>query len=189
MNVGEAIVTRRSVRDYQEKPVPDEVLVDILETAKWAPSPVNSQPWRFIVIRDREILTRVMAHAKYGSHLSEVPMAIAVIATDVETFHWFNEIEENKYAAAVVATSIMLAAWEKGVGTGWVSVDRKEINDILDVPREYTVVAVIAMGYPVRVEPHSDADRRPLDMMVFSGKYGERFPRIDEEWVEEHMKK
>jgi nitroreductase len=188
MDVGKAIITRRSIRDYKKKPVPDEVLVDILETARWAPSPVNSQPWRFIVIKDKKILTKVMAHAKYGSHLSEAPMALAVIATDVESFHWFNEIEENKYAAAVVATSIMLAAWGKGVGTGWVSVDRKEVSTILGVPEEYMVVAVITMGYPAKVEPHSEVDRRPVDMMVFSEKYGERFPRIDEEWVEEHMK-
>ncbi|MBU7013719.1 MAG: nitroreductase family protein [Theionarchaea archaeon] len=186
MDVGKAIMTRRSIRDYQKKSVPDEVLVDILETARWAPSPVNSQPWRFIVIRDRETLAGIMAHAKYGSHLSDAPMALAVIATDVERFHWFNEIEENKYAAAVVADSIMLAAWEKGVGTGWVSVSRDDVRGILRVPDEYTVVAVITMGYPVTVEPHQDADRRPVNMMVFSEKFGERFPRIDKQWVEEH---
>lgn len=189
MNVKEAIMTRRTIREFKPDLVPDDVLVDILDTAKWSPSPVNSQPWRFIVIRDKETLTKLMGHAKYGGHLVKAPMAIAVVVTHIEGYHWYNEIEEYKYAGAVLVANLMLAAWEKGVGTGWVSIERDKVNSILGVPKDHTVVAVIPVGYLVKVESHDKADRKPLESLVFSEKFGERFPRIDAKKVEEKWKK
>lgn len=188
MDVREAIKTCRTVREFREELVPDEVLVEILETTKWAPSPVNSQPWRFIIIRDKRTLKKLREFAKYGKHLLDAPMAIAVVVTYIEGFHWYNEIEENKYAGAVVATHLMLAAWEKGVGTGWVSIERDKVNDILEVPEGHTVVAIIPIGYPIEVELYKEDDRKPLEWLVFSEKFGERFPRIDSRKVKEKWK-
>lgn len=179
MNVKEAITNRRSVRKFQSTPVPDEVLFDILDTARWSPSPGNSQPWRFIVIKDKETLRKIVAHAKYGAHLISAPMAIAVIATPMEAFSWYNEIEENKYAGAVVAATLMLAAWERGVGTCWVSIERKKVAEILELPARHEVVSVIPIGYPEKIEPHNDNDRNPAYIMIYAEKFGERFPRID----------
>ncbi len=179
MDVKEAIRSRRTIRNFKDEPVPDNVLVEVLETANWSPSPVNSQPWRFVVIKEKETLKKLTENAKYGSHLIDAPMALAVVATDVESYHWFNEIEENKYAGAIVASNIMLAAWEKGVGTGWVSIEREKVNTILGVPDTYTVVALITMGYPADVKPHAKEDRKPVGSLLFSEKFGERFPRID----------
>lgn len=179
MDVKKAIKSRRTVRAFKDKPIPDDVLVDILETARWSPSPVNSQPWRFIVIKNTETLKELVSYAKYGSHLAEAPLAVAVVATPLESHHWYNEIEENKYAGAVVASNIMLAAWEKGIGTGWVSLERSKVHSILDVPENHTVVALLTMGYPEHKEPHTDKDRKPIYSMIFTEKFGERFPRID----------
>lgn len=189
MDVKEAIMSRRTVREFKKEPIPDELLLEILETAKWSPSPVNSQPWRFIIIRDKGTLEKLREHAKYGKHLLDAPMAIAVVVTHIEGFHWYNEIAENKYAGAVIAANLMLAAWEKGVGTGWVSIERDKVNSILAVPKDHTVVTVMPIGYPVKVEPHSEDDRKPLEWMVFSEKFGERFPRIDSKKVGEKWKK
>jgi len=189
MDVKEAIMSRRTVREFKDKIVPDDVLLEILETAKWSPSPVNSQPWKFIVIRNKDTLAQLKTHAKYGGHLLNAPMAIAVVVTHIEGFHWYNEIQENKYAGAVVAATIMLAAWEKSIGTGWVSIERDKVNKILDIPEGNTVVTVMPIGYPVEIEPHKDDDRKPLDWMVYAETYGERFPRIDSEKVKEKWKK
>lgn len=190
MDVKEAIKTRRTVRKFKDEPVPDEVLLDILETAKWAPSPVNSQPWQFIIIRDKETLKKLREHAKYGAHLLDAPMAVAVVVSHIEGFHWYNEIQENKYAGAVVATHIMLSAWENGVGTGWVSIERDKVNEILGVPSDHTVITVMPIGFSAEaVEPPKEDDRKPIEWIVFSEKFGERFPRIDEARVGEKWKK
>lgn len=189
MDVKEAIMTRRTVRKFKEELVSDDMLLDILETAKWSPSPVNSQPWRFIIIKDKETLKKLREYAKYGKHLLDAPMAIAVVVAHIEGFHWYNELEENKYAGAVVAANVMLAAWEKGVGTGWVSIERDKVNDILGVPKDHTVVTVMPIGYPVSTEPHKEDERKPTEWMIFSEKFGERFPRIDAQRVKEKWKK
>ncbi len=189
MDVKKAITTIRSIREFKPEPVSDDVLLEILETARWSPSPVNSQPWRFIIIRDKGTLKKLMTHAKYGGHLLAAPMAIAIVVTPVEGFHWYNEIEENKYAGAVAAANLMLAAWEKDVGTGWVSIEKDKVNEILGVPRNHAVVTVMPIGYPVKVEPYSEDDRKPLETMIFSEKFGERFPRIDAKKVEKEWKK
>lgn len=189
MNVKEAIMTRRTAREFTDKQVPDDVLLDILETAKWSPSPVNSQPWRFIIIKDKETLKKLREYAKYGKHLLDAPMAIAVVVTHIEGFHWYNELEENKYAGAVAAANLMLAAWEKGVGTGWVSIERDKVNDILGVPADHTVITVMPIGYPVKTEPHEKDERKPVEWMIFSEKFGERFPRLDAGKVKEKWKK
>ncbi|KYK32885.1 MAG: hypothetical protein AYK19_14740 [Theionarchaea archaeon DG-70-1] len=189
MNVKEAILTRRTAREFTDERVPDDVLLDILETAKWAPSPVNSQPWRFIIIKDKETLKKLREYAKYGKHLLDAPMAVAVVVTHIEGFHWYNELEENKYAGAVVTANLMLAAWEKGVGTGWVSIERDKVNDILGVPADHTVITVMPIGYPVKTEPHKEDERKPVEWMIFSEKFGERFPRLDAGKVKEKWKK
>lgn len=188
MDVKEAIMTRRTAREFKDEPIPDELLLEILETAKWSPSPVNSQPWNFIIIRDKETLEKLAKYAKYGAQLLKAPMAVAVVVTHIEGFHWYNELEENKYAGAVLATNLMLAAWEKGVGTGWVSIERDKVNDILGVPADHTVITVMPIGYPVSTEPHKEDERKPIEWLVFSEKFGERFPRIDEKRVKEKWK-
>ena len=189
MNVREAIVTRRTVREFKDEVIPDELLLEILETAKWSPSPVNSQPWRFIVIKDKDTLKKLAEFAKYGAQLLEAPMAVAVVVAHIEGYHWYNELDENKYAGAVLAANIMLAAWEKDVGTGWVSIERDKVNKILGVPADHTVVTVMPMGYPVKIEPHTEDERKSIERMVFVEKFGERFPRIDEKRVKEKWKK
>ena len=180
LNVREAIVNRRSIRKFKEDPIPDELLFEILETARWSPSPGNSQPWRFIIIKDRLTLRKIVAYAKYGVHLIDAPMAIAVVATPIEAFAWYNEIEENRYAGAVASTTLMLAAWERGVGTCWVSVDRKKVGEILGLPARHEVVSIIPIGFPEKIEPHRENDRNPAYLMIYSEKFGERFPRIDQ---------
>jgi nitroreductase len=189
MDVKEAIKNRRTIRDFKDEIIPDDTLLDLLETARWSPSPVNSQPWKFIIIRNKETLKKLKIYAKYGGHLLDAPMAIAVVVTHIEGFHWYNEIQENRYAGAVVATNLMLAAWERGIGTGWVSIERDKVNEILQIPEGNTVITIMPIGYPVDIEPHSEGDRKPLEWMVFAEQYGERFPRIDSEKVKEKWKK
>src|SRR5512135_942255 len=79
MNISEAIKTMRAVRQYTERNVPDQVVTTILRAGQWAGSAKNVQPWKFIVIRNRDTLQRLARCGSYASHLKEAPCAIVVV--------------------------------------------------------------------------------------------------------------
>jgi nitroreductase len=93
----------------------------------------NSQPWEFVIIRNKETLKSISKYARYSGYLEAVPMAIAVVVPPINTkFSWVEGTGETKYAAAMAVQNIMLAAWEMGIGTCWVSIDRDKVGDILN---------------------------------------------------------
>ena len=79
MEVLETIKTRRSIRRYKKTPVPKEMLEQILEAGRWAPSAKNSQPWEFITFTDLEVKRRVTECFLYGPFLDEAPLGIVVV--------------------------------------------------------------------------------------------------------------
>ncbi|MCZ7362722.1 MAG: nitroreductase family protein, partial [Candidatus Methanoperedens sp.] len=117
MNVIEAIRNRCSVRLFKPDIIPDDVIRTILEAARWAPSPFNTQPWEFIIIKEKETLKSISKYARYSGYLADAPMAIAVIVPPISPkFSWIEGIGEPRFAAAMAVENMMLAAWEKGVG-------------------------------------------------------------------------
>ena len=102
MNVLEAIRNRCVVRQFKPDIIPDDVLFKILEAARWAPSPFNTQPWEFIIIKDKETLKSISKFARYSGYLESVPMAIAVVVPHIDgKFSWIESIGEPKFAAAM----------------------------------------------------------------------------------------
>ena len=73
------IRTRREIREYLDKPIPDENLLKILEAARLAPSSKNSQPWQFVVIKNKEILNKIASLTPTGAHIAKAPLAIAIL--------------------------------------------------------------------------------------------------------------
>lgn len=78
MEILEAIHTRRSIRKYTDRPIPEELITEILRAAMSAPSAVNAQPWVFIVIDDRKLLDKVPTFSPYASMCRKAPLAILV---------------------------------------------------------------------------------------------------------------
>ncbi len=102
MDVFEAIRNRSVIRQFKPDIIPDDILLKILEAARWAPSPFNTQPWEFIIIRDKETLKSISKYARYSGYLEAAPMAIAVVVPPVDgKFSWVEGIGETKYAAAM----------------------------------------------------------------------------------------
>src|SRR5437867_11483223 len=106
MDVVEAIRTRRAVRTYQDKPVPDAVVRRIVEAGRLTGSGLNRQPWHFIVVRDGETLRRLGALASSGPYVAQAPLAI-VVATDRTRFAVSD--------ASRAIQSTLLTAWAAGV--------------------------------------------------------------------------
>ncbi len=176
MEVFEAIRNRCSVRQFKPEIIPDEMLAKILDAARWTPSPFNTQPWEFIIIRDKGTLRVISKLARYSGYLEDAPMAIAVVVAPLNNkFSWVESIGEPRFAAAMAVQNMMLAAWELGIGTCWVSIERDRVREILRVPDTHYVLTVIPIGYPAVVPlKHEDNYRKNLNEMTFYGMYGEK---------------
>ncbi len=172
MDVLEAIRNRSVVRQFKPDVIPNDVLLKILDAARWAPSPFNTQPWEFIIIKDKDTLKSISKYARYSGYLEAAPMAIAVVVPPVnEKFSWVERIGETRYAAAMSVQNMMLAAWALGIGTCWVSMERDKVGEILKVPKTHFVLTIIPMGYPeTPPKKHDESSRKKLDDMIFYEK-------------------
>jgi len=140
------IKTRRSIRKYKSQDVPKDSLNKILEAARWSPSAVNKQPWRFIVVRDKEIKKKIGDCAKFyfliNQHVSEAPVIIVVCAKD-KTYKW------APLDCAMASQNIMLEAHSLGLASCFIGAfDEQKIKEILDLPDKMKIIALITVGYP-----------------------------------------
>ena len=176
MDVSEAIRKRCSVRQFRDRVIPDDILHRILEAARWGPSPFNTQPWEFIIIKDKETLKAISKYARYSGYLSLAPLAIAVIVPPINSkFSWVESIGEPRFAAAMAVQNMILAAWELGIGTCWVSIERDMVAKILDVPDTHFILTVMPMGYPETIPPeHEDKLRKKIEDSTYYEKYGKK---------------
>lgn len=144
----DTIYDRRSVRKYQNKPVQDETLNEILKAGMYAPSAVNKQPWHFIVIKDPKVLSDVKNLHPYATALQTAPLAILVCGdTNLE-------FAQNFYLTdcAAVTENILLAAKWLGLDTCWMGIYpwEKTTNDFsayFKLPENIKPYSLISLGY------------------------------------------
>ncbi|MBE9501340.1 MAG: nitroreductase family protein [Dehalococcoidia bacterium] len=145
MDVLQAIKERRSIRKYEPKAVPEEKLTQILESGRWAPSASNSQPWRFIVVRDEKVKNELARVAVYGSFMAQAPVAIAVVIDPQASNH---PVEDG----AAATQNMLLAAHALGLGTCWIgsygSGYEERAKEVLGIPRDKRLLALTSLGYP-----------------------------------------
>lgn len=161
----EFLRSRRSIRFFRPEPVPDEVLRGLIEVARFAPSAHNSQPWRFVVVRDRGKLEALARLHGGASLIRGVKQVVAVFADRRES--------PTSYLvdAANAAIYFQLAAHAAGLGTVWVQALRhtERIREILVAPEHAVPVAIIAVGYPA--ESPSPRPRKPVEDIVCLNEY------------------
>ncbi len=148
MNFFEVIKKRRSIRKYKEKPVEDEKLKLILEAGRLAPSARNRQAWRFIVIKDEKIKEKLYKVSKNQKFLTEAPVVIALVGYPTD-YVSSNGNVGHLVDLGIAGEHMVLAATSLGLGTCWVvAFNQEKVKEILGVPREGHVVALITVGYP-----------------------------------------
>lgn len=144
MDVLEAIRDRRSIRRYHRKDVPDEKLMQVLEAGRWAPSAHNSQPRKFIVVKNEKVRRELAQIATYGSFLAEAPVAIAVVIDPSSSNH---PVEDG----AAATQNMLLAAHAIGLGSCWIGAYGSGYEDramrILGVPGDKRLLSLISLGY------------------------------------------
>ena len=147
----------RATRSYLPDPVSDDLLTRWLEAARWCGSSRNSQPWRFVVVRDRDVLAALSHLGEDAEHVRGAAVAIALAA--VEGPFPFSTI----FDLGRVAQSLMLAAAADGVGSCIAVLEPasniEEARQLLGVPPELRLDLVIAFGYPDGTPSAPRADR------------------------------
>jgi len=163
------LLSRRSIRAFEERDVSDDTIRRILDVARYAPSAKNSQPWEFVVIRDGETKKRLASIHRYAYPLQRAPVAIAVLCDP--------KLSPDSYLVdcANVTIYLMLAAHALGLGTVWIQSLRniKEIREIIGAPEGKVPVALIALGWPA--ERPEARPRRDLREITYINRYGERW--------------
>ncbi|MCM8830175.1 MAG: nitroreductase family protein [Candidatus Omnitrophica bacterium] len=152
---------RRSIRRYQEKEVPEDVIKDIIDCARFAPTARNLQPWKFVVITDGLLRKKIAGICDYGKFIADAPVCISVFCEDTKYY-----LEDGSAAT----TYILVAAKAYGLGSCWVAGDKKpyaeEIRKLLNVPPGYKLVSLISIGYPEGTIPAPS--KKPLDEIILS---------------------
>ena len=159
MELFETIQTRRSVRKFTDRAVPDELVDKLLRAAMLAPSAGNQQPWQFIVIRDRQKLDGVTAYHPYCKMISQVSVAILVCG-DPEGKKWPDFWVQDCSAAI---QNLLLAARALGLGTVWTGVYPVEdrvagCREAFGLPPNLIPLAIVPVGWPDG-DPFSGKDR------------------------------
>ena len=155
-----AIFKRRSIRKYTSEPVSEEQIEKILRAGMAAPSAGNQQPWHFIVIDDREILSEIPKCHPYSKMLNEASCAI-VVCGDV-TLQRFEGYWVQDCSAAT--QNMLLMATELGLGSVWLGVYPREerveaLKTLLKIPEHVIPLSIISLGYPAEEkEPNNRFD-------------------------------
>jgi len=175
MEVFDAIKGRRSCRSFLPDPIPENDLEKVLDAANWAPSPLNGQPWEFVVITAKEVKEKIFADAdrsrqwaiersgwkwlgKYQlDFLRTSPVMIAVIGDPEKTGADMFQEEGGvayQHACAAAIQNMHLAAHALGYSTLWFTLfDKKAMREILDVARQRMPLALVCLGKPASNMP------------------------------------
>jgi nitroreductase len=160
----EIINSRQSIRKFKSDRIPKEIIEQIVNAGRLAPTANNVQPWEFVVVTNQQKRTKLAEITEYGKFTKDAPVCIVVISKDTK-YH----IEDGSAAVE----NILLAAWYFGIGSCWVAGDKKPYaNDILnlfDVPAGYKLVASIPIGYPLELPKR--ANKRPLQEVIHWEKF------------------
>lgn len=170
MNVSEAIRTKRAVRKFQDKLLPDDVIHAILNAGRRAQSSKNEQAWQFIVIRGKPILKALSKCGTYAGHLAGAAPGVAILTPDPTAKF------QTMFDAGQAAAYMQLAAWELGVGSAPASIyEAEKAREILGFPPEWHLRIALSFGYPLEEEklsaPPKKGGRRSLEEIVHWEKW------------------
>lgn len=163
------LLTRRSIRRFKPDPVPDELLIKILDVARYAPSARNSQPWAFIVVKDPEIKKKLANVHIWAKPLENAPVGVVIACN--------NEVSPESYQVdcANATMQLMLAAHAVGLGSVWLQTLRNisEVQEIIGLPKNYVPIAMLALGFPN--ETPMAKKRKELKEIVYLNRFGSEF--------------
>lgn len=143
----ELIKTRRSIRKFNRQSVPDDIIFEIIEAGIWAPSGLNNQPWRFVVLKDRIFRENIAPLTKYSNIIILSDFCIAVFYNIPAGY----DRDKDLMAIGSCIQNMMLYAHSAGIGSVWLGEilkNKLKVNELLNVDNSNEFMALIAFGYP-----------------------------------------
>jgi len=152
-----AVVSKREVRRYTERPIPQEILRQILEAGRASGSSRNRQPWRFVVVMDRARLGEISRFVSRPANVAECAAAVVVALLQPRLV----------FDAGRTAQNMMLAAWTLRIGScPNTVVDETGLKAALGIPDEASIPTVLSLGYPAPGEPRPQARADPAGKLT-----------------------
>jgi nitroreductase len=151
----EGIYTRRSTREFVEQPVERDQLLEIIRAGTWAPSGLNNQPWRFVIVQKADVKKELGKQTKYGYVIERAPVCIAVF---VDRKVMYNDVKDHQAMGACIQ-NMLLAAHSLGLGAVWLGEILKNaegVRTLLGLPKDMELMAVVALGHP-KVQKHTSS--------------------------------
>ena len=152
MEFEEVIFTRKSVRSFQDKEISQEILNNMMEAARLSPSFQNRQCWRFVVVKDKKLISDLALRSgmvsKVNFFIKDAPIVIVACADPAKSGTMNNQ---NYYLVdtSIAFQQMMLAAWNYGIGSCWLAAfNEQKVREILEIPINIRVVALSPFGYP-----------------------------------------
>ena len=171
MDTFEAISTKLDVRQFASKRVPGDVRRKILEAARLTGSSMNTQHWRFVLVRDRANLARLAADGTSGKWVAGADFAVLVLIDP--------KVPGSTIDTGRVVQDMQLAAWNFGVASGiYIGLGEQAVRKDYAVPDALKPAAVLGFGYPMK-KILGKKDRKPMEELVFPEKYGEKLKPSD----------
>lgn len=168
----DTILNRRSVREFTDRSVNKDEINTILNAGRWAPSGLNNQPWRFIVVREKGTIMQLSECTHYTKVVAGAPLLIAVYLDTEKSYSHTKDVQ----AIGAAIQNMLLATCELGLGAVWLGEILKQnekVNSILECPSKLELMAVLAIGEPVPKERTST--RKALPELVFEDRYGQKW--------------
>ncbi len=163
MTVMEAIQTRKSIRTYQQKPIEEEKIQQIVEAGRMAPSATNQQAWKFVVVTDPALRQQMMAACHNQACVGSAPMVMAVCTNEVRNMSCGQPA--RTVDCSIALAYMQLEAAELGIGSCWLGAfSAEQVQQVLQIPAEYQVVAVSPFGYPA--EEGRERSRKPMEEVL-----------------------
>lgn len=186
MDIARIIQERRSVRKYKKDPVADEVILDIIDAARAAPSWANTQVCRYIIVKDqkaKDLLSDTLTPTNPArSALKEAPVVVCLVAQRGVSGFYRGEPSTDKegywfmFDAGIAMEHIVLAAWNFGLGTVHVGAfDAGKAEIVLKIPDGFSIVAMTPLGFFNDI-PKS-TPRKKLEDITFLDSFGEPFKK------------
>ncbi|WP_321504762.1 nitroreductase family protein [uncultured Methanoregula sp.] len=168
MNVVTTIIrSRHSVRKFKTDSIDDKVIQDALECALCAPTAMNHQPYLFVIVKQKDTLSKIAGFADHGRFIEDSQACVAVFGEKQETYY----LED----CCAATENLILALQAYGVCSCWVAGDKKSyaepVRELLKVPLKYTLVSLVAAGYPAEVPV---VKKKLMKTLVYFEKYEEK---------------
>jgi nitroreductase len=160
----DVVLSRRSIRRYEQKEIPKDVLDKILDAGRQAPSAANRQPWHFIVVTDPET-KKELSKGMFNRFIKDTPVTIVGCAhKDLIAGKW------SIISTAIALQNMVVAAWAMGVGSCWIGdFNEEKVKRLLSIPENWNIIALVSFGYPA--EKPQPRKKKSIEEIVGFNKF------------------